>query len=135
MDNNWFTKLNISQKKFLTNFIKKKHPTKKAELHLQYKNTETYYQPFWKKVKKNIMRKTFESNRNNAKIIWKCIKSIITLRNITSSVPRTILQGENLIILMILLTSSITSFLLLLILLRKALSILINIFYWQWGNS
>ena len=38
-----------------------------------------------------------ESNWNNAKIIWKYIKSIITLKDITFSVPRTISQVENLI--------------------------------------
>ena len=50
-----------------------------------------------KKIKENYYKKYYESNRNNAKIIWKGIKSIITLKNITSSMPRTILQGENLI--------------------------------------
>ena len=49
-----------------------------------------------KKSKKNNYNKYFESNWNNAKFIWKGINSIITLTNITSSVPRTILQGENL---------------------------------------
>ena len=51
---------------------------------------------FLKKSKKNYYNKYFESNWNNAKFIWKGINSIITLTNITSSVPRTILQGENL---------------------------------------
>ena len=50
-----------------------------------------------KKSKENYYKKYFESNWNNAKIIWKGIKSIITLKDITSSVPRTISQGENLI--------------------------------------
>ena len=50
-----------------------------------------------KKSKENYYKKCFESNWNNAKIIWKGIKSIITLKDITSSVPRTISQGENVI--------------------------------------
>ena len=50
-----------------------------------------------KKRKKNYYKTYFESNWNNAKIIWKFIKSIMTLKNITYSVPRTISQGENLI--------------------------------------
>ena len=50
-----------------------------------------------KKSKENYYKKYFESNWNNAKFIWKGINFIITLKNITSSVPRTILQGENLI--------------------------------------
>ena len=50
-----------------------------------------------KKCKENYFKKYFESNWNNAKIIWKGIKFIITLKNVTSYVPRTISQGENLI--------------------------------------
>ena len=80
--------------KFLTNFIKKKDPDKKAELHLQYRNLLS---TLLKKRKENYYKKCFESNWNNAKIIWKGIKSIITLKDITFSVPRTISQGENLI--------------------------------------
>ena len=38
------------------------------------------------------------SSWNNAKIIWRDIKSIITLKNLTSSVARIISQGESLII-------------------------------------
>ena len=83
--------------KFLTNFIKKKDPAKKAELHLQYKNHRNLLSTLLKKSKENYYKKCFESNWNNAKIIWKGIKSIITLKDITSSVPRTISQGENLI--------------------------------------
>ena len=50
--------------KFLTNFIKKKDPAKKAELHLQYKNHRNLstlmetYQLFWKNVKKIIIKNT-----------------------------------------------------------------------------
>ena len=46
---------------------------------------------------KIIIRNTLVLNWNNAKIIWKGIKSIKTFKNITSSVPRTISQGSNLI--------------------------------------
>ena len=83
--------------KFLTNFIKKKDPAKKAELHLQYKNHRNLLSTLLKKSRENDYKKCFESNWNKAKIIWKGIKSIITLKDITSSVPRTISQGENLI--------------------------------------
>ena len=74
-----------------------KDPAKKAELHLQYKNHRNLLRIFLKKSKENYYKKYFESNWNNVKIIWKGIKSTITLRDITSSVPRTISQGENLI--------------------------------------
>ena len=79
------------------NIIIKKDPAKKAELHLQYKNHRNLLSTLLKKSKENYYKKCFESNWNNAKIIWKGIKSIITLKDITSSVPRTISQGENLI--------------------------------------
>ena len=50
-----------------------------------------------------LLKKSKKSNWNNVIITWKGIKSIIkkhhkkTLKNITSSVPRTIWQGEHLI--------------------------------------
>ena len=55
--------------KFLTNFIKKKDPAKKAELHLQYKNHRNLLSTLLKKSKENYYKKYFESNWNNAKII------------------------------------------------------------------
>ena len=82
--------------KFLTNFIKKKDPAKKAELHLQYKNHRNPLSTLLKKSKENYYKKYFGSNGNNAKITWKGIKSII--KDITSSVPRTISEGENFLI-------------------------------------
>ena len=64
---------------------------------MQYKNHRNLLSTLLKKSKENYYKKYFESNWNNAKIIWKGIKSIITLKDITSSVPRTISQGENLV--------------------------------------
>ena len=84
--------------KFLIYFIKTKDPAKKAEHHLQYKNHRNLLSTLLKKSKENYYEKYFESNWNNAKIIWKGIKSIITLKDITSSVAGAISQGENLII-------------------------------------
>ena len=64
---------------------------------MQYKNHRNLLSTLLKKSKENYYKKYFESNLNNAKIIWKGIKSNIALKSITSSVPRTIIQGENLI--------------------------------------
>ena len=83
--------------KFLTNFVKTKCSAKNVELQLQYKNHRNLLSILFKKSKENYYKKYFDSNWNNAKIIWKGIKSIITSKNITSSVPRIISQGENLI--------------------------------------
>ena len=63
---------------------------------MQYKNHRNLLSTLLKKSKENYYKKCFESNWNNAKIIWKGIKSIIT-KDIASSVPRTILHRENLI--------------------------------------
>ena len=60
---------------------------------MQYKNHRKLLSTLLKKSKENY----YKNYLNNTKIICKGIKSIITSKNITSSVPRTILQGENLI--------------------------------------
>ena len=82
MDKNRLTKVNISQKTIshYHNYLKE-HPV----LHPFEKSKESYY------------KKYLESNWINTKIIWKGFKSTITLKNITSSVSKTILQQENLI--------------------------------------
>ena len=74
-----------------------KDPERKVELHFQYQNHRNLLSTLLKNSKENHYKKCFESNWNNAKIIWKGIKSIITLKDITSYVRRAISQGENLI--------------------------------------
>ena len=64
---------------------------------MEYKNHRNLLSTLLKRSKENYYKKCFRSNWNNAKIIWKGIKSIITLKDITSSGPRTISQGGNLI--------------------------------------
>ena len=57
----WITtglqKLILLKNKFLTNFIKKKDPVKKAELHLQYKNHRNLLSTLLKKSKENYYKK------------------------------------------------------------------------------
>ena len=65
--------------KFLSDFIKKKDPTIKAELHLKYKNHRNLISTLLKRSKQNYYKKYFESNLNNSKNTWKGIKSIITI--------------------------------------------------------
>ena len=43
-----------------------------------------------KRSKQNYYKKYFESNLNNSKNTWKGIKSIITMKNVISTVPRTL---------------------------------------------
>ena len=48
-----------------------------------------------KRNKQNYYKKYFGSNLNNSKNIWKGIKSIITMKNVISIVPRTLSHGVN----------------------------------------
>ena len=70
--------------------IKKKHSTKKQNFICNTKTTETYYEPLLQKSKQNYYKKYFEPNWNNARFIWKSIRSSIKTKDITSSMPRTI---------------------------------------------
>ena len=81
--------------KFLFDFIKKKNPTIKAELHLKYKNNTNLISTLLERRKQNYYKKYFESNLNNSKTTWEGIKSIITMKNVTSTVSRTLTHGEN----------------------------------------
>ena len=65
---------------------------------MQYENHRNLLPTLSKeKSKENYYKKYFETNWNNAKIIWKGIISIITLKTITSLVFRTAWNGENLV--------------------------------------
>ena len=81
--------------KFLSDFIKKKDPTIKAELYLKHKNHINLISTLWKRSKQNYYKKYFESILNNSKNTWKGIKSVITMKNVISTVPRTLSHGEN----------------------------------------
>ena len=70
------------KKKILCDFIKRKDPTIKAELHLKYKNHRNLISFLLKRNKQNYYKKYFESNLNNSKNTWKGIKSIITMKNV-----------------------------------------------------
>ena len=81
--------------KLLSGFIKKKELTIKAELHLKYKNLRNLISTLLKRSKQNYYKKYFESNLNNSKNTWKSIKSIITMKNVMSTIPRPLSHGEN----------------------------------------
>ena len=48
-----------------------------------------------RRSKQIYSKKYFESNLNNSENTWKGIKSIITKKNVLSTVPRTISHSEN----------------------------------------
>ena len=73
--------------KLLTNFINKKDPILKKELHTNHKKYRTLLTTHIKKSKQGYYEKYFERNWNNIKNKWKGIKSLISVKTVTSSVP------------------------------------------------
>ena len=78
----------------LTNVINKKDPVLKEEFHTNYKKYRNLLSTLMKKSKKASYDKYFEKNWSNIKNTWKEIKSLISLKTKTSSVP-TVLSREN----------------------------------------
>ena len=73
--------------KLLTNFINKKDPVLKEEFHTKYKKYRNLLSTLMKKSKQAYYDKYFERNWNNIKNTWKGIKSLISLKPVSSHVP------------------------------------------------
>ena len=80
--------------KLLANFINKKDPILKEELHTNHKKYRNLLSTLLKKSKQAYHDKYFEKNCNNIKNTWKGLKSFISLKTIASSVP-TVLSLDN----------------------------------------
>ena len=80
--------------KLLTNFINKKEPILKEEIHTNYKKYINLLSTLMKKSKQVYCDKYFERNWNNIKNTWKGIKSLISLKTLASNVP-TVLSLDN----------------------------------------
>ena len=80
--------------KLLTNFINKKDPVLKVELHTKYKKYRNLLSTLMKKSQQAYYGKYFERNWNNTKNTWKGIKSLISLKAVASHVP-TVLALNN----------------------------------------
>ena len=76
--------------KLLKKFINKKDPQSKAIFHEQYKTYRNLLSTLMKQSKQNYYTKYFENNWNNIKNTWKGIKTIISIKNITATVPHSI---------------------------------------------
>ena len=72
------------------NYINKKIPHIKEELHQKCKNYRNTIATLMKKSKQNYFTKYFETNIKNLKSTWKGIRSIISLKNSNSSSPNVI---------------------------------------------
>ena len=71
-------------------FINKKDPQIKAECHEKYKKYRNLLSTLLKKSKQIYYTKYFESNWNNIRNTWKGIKTIISIKNITTTIPHSI---------------------------------------------
>ena len=61
------------------------------------KNTGICYPPFWKETN-SYFSNFFGSNWNNIKNTWKGIKSLITLKDISTTVPRALIHNNKTVI-------------------------------------
>ena len=76
--------------KLLKKFINKKDPQIKAECHEKYKKYRNLLSTLLKESKQIYYTKYFESNWNNIRNTWKGIKTIISIKNITTTIPHSI---------------------------------------------
>ena len=81
--------------KLLTKFINKKDPQTKAECHEKYEKYRNPLSSLLKESKHIYYTKYFESNWNNIRNTWKEIKTIIPIKNITTTIPHSINQISN----------------------------------------
>ena len=69
-------------------FIIKKDPQIKAECHGKYEKYRNLLSTLLKESKQIYYTKYFESNWNNIRNTWKGIKTIISIKNITTAIPQ-----------------------------------------------
>ena len=76
--------------KLLKKFINKKAPQTKTIFHKQYKTYRNLLSPSIKQSKQIYYTRYFGNNWNNIKNTWKGTKTIISIKNITATVPHPI---------------------------------------------
>ena len=74
----------------LKKFISKKGPQIKAERHEKCKKCRNLLSTLLKESNQIYYTKYFESNWNNIRNTWKGIKTIISIKNITTTIPHLI---------------------------------------------
>ena len=79
-----------SIKKNIKKIINKKDPQTKAIFHKQYKTYRNLLSTLMKQRQQIYYTKNFENNWSNIKNTWKGIKTIISIKNITATVPHSI---------------------------------------------
>ena len=76
--------------KLLKKFINKKDPQIRFVFHEQYKTYRNLLSTLMKQSKQIYYTKYFENNWNNTKNTWNGIKTIISIKSITTTVPHSI---------------------------------------------
>ena len=76
--------------KLLKKLINKKDPQIKAECHEKYKKYRNLLSTLLKESKQIYCTKYYESNWNNIRNTWKRIKTIISIKNITTTIPHSV---------------------------------------------
>ena len=76
--------------KLLKKFINKKDPQIKAECHEKYKKYRNLLSTLLKESKQIYYTKYFESNWNNIRNTWKGVKTIISIKSITTTISHPI---------------------------------------------
>ena len=84
----------VKKNKLLTNFINKKNTILKEECHTNYKKYRNLLSTLMNKSKQAYYDRYFEKNWKNIKNTWKGIKSLISLKTVSSSIP-TVLSLDN----------------------------------------
>ena len=69
-------------------FINAKHPKTNNTFHWQYKNYRNMLSKLFKKCKTNYYNQYFKANMNNIKNTCRGITSLITVKNISSDIPK-----------------------------------------------
>ena len=77
-----------AKNKLLKNFINAKDSQTKETFHRQHKDYRNMLSTLLKKSKSNYYKKYFRANMNNIKNTWRGIKSIITIKNLSSDIAK-----------------------------------------------
>ena len=94
----WITpalqKLISVKKSLLNNFIKSKDHQVEEHLHVKYKTYRNTLSNLSKKSKMNYYNHYFKANWDNIKIMWKVIKSILSINNNPSTIPKILVSHD-----------------------------------------
>ena len=80
----------IAKNNFLKRLRNAKNSQTKETFHRQYKDYRNMLSTLFRKSKSNYYNQYFRANVNNIKNTWKGIKSTITIKNLSSDIPKSL---------------------------------------------